>query len=145
MGIYENHWKLLQLRSCKLWCKSVRKKHLFRDHITFWSLGRSSFGAFGVESPHGVGPFIHLLPVGSISTGWYHSLRCPFMEGCFAILLFLLDLCPFACFTVFKHLLVSFRIFSVFSVWATGYGKFRALGVGGGVGSFVGIISLLSP
>ena len=34
MGVCGNHWKWLQLRSCKIWCISLGKT-LFRDQIPF--------------------------------------------------------------------------------------------------------------
>ena len=38
MGVCGNHWKWLQLRSCKLWCKSVRKTLISRPYffLNFW-------------------------------------------------------------------------------------------------------------
>ena len=35
MGVCGNHSKWLQLRPCKIWCRSLRKKHLFRVFCFF--------------------------------------------------------------------------------------------------------------
>ena len=57
MGVCGNHWKYLQLRSCKIWCKSVRK-HLFHDQITFLKILKKFFwGSRRWEPPRwGHGP-----------------------------------------------------------------------------------------
>ena len=51
MGVCGNHWKWLQLRSCKICCKSIRKTII--SGFCFCFGGKGCFGVLGVESPHG--------------------------------------------------------------------------------------------
>ena len=47
-----NHWKWLQLCSCKVWCDSLRKKKGIFSIYVLLKMLKSSFAALGVESPH---------------------------------------------------------------------------------------------
>ena len=53
MGVCGNPWKWSQLRACKIWWTSFIKNTCFVTILLFIFWGKSSFGALGVESPHG--------------------------------------------------------------------------------------------
>ena len=63
LGVCGNHRKLLQLRACQLWCKSVRKTNI----SCFLFLSLFTFRALGVESPRG-GAIIQLFTLKFIET-----------------------------------------------------------------------------
>ena len=85
MGVCGNHWKRLQLRSCKICCKSVKQKHLFRDQMTFLIFLKKCCGGSRRWEPPRWGHrtvWFSEFPVSWFPTFWEkkttrHTFQCP--------------------------------------------------------------------